>query len=80
MVAIEADIVCGARTDEFRHKLINSMIGIWQAIRRYPTPSGKKPSTEAQQTIDHAGTWRDAEHLADYYGRRKDNIKAFDMV
>ena len=76
VAAIEADIVCGARTDEFRHKLINSMIGI-AGDPQVSDAERKKALAEAQQTIDHAGTWRDAEHLADYYWGRKDNLNAF---
>ena len=76
MAAIEADIVCGARTDEFRHKLIDSMIGI-AGDPQVSDAERKKALAEAQQTIDHAGTWRDAEHLADYYWGRKDNLNAF---
>jgi len=73
---IEADIVCGARTDEFRHKLIGSMIGI-AGDPQVSDADRKRALSEAQQTIDHAGTWRDAEHLADYYWGRKDNLNAF---
>ena len=76
VAAIEADIVCGARTDEFRHKLTNSMIGI-AGDPQVSDAERKKALAEAQQTIDHAGTWRDAEHLADYYWGRKDNLNAF---
>jgi outer membrane protein OmpA-like peptidoglycan-associated protein len=76
VAAIEADIVCGARTDEFRHKLIDSMIGI-AGDPQVSDAERKKALAEAQQTIDHAGTWRDAEHLADYYWGRKDNLNAF---
>ena len=77
MLAIGKSIGCNGRTDEFRRKLINSMINLAGDPQVSPADQ-KKALDTAVSTIGIGGTWREAEHLADFFARRNDNSKALE--
>ena len=76
MDAIAADIGCNHRTDEFRRKLIDSMIAL-ASDPQVPADGQEKALEDAKEAIIISGSWRDAEHLADFFWRRKDDLNAF---
>jgi outer membrane protein OmpA-like peptidoglycan-associated protein len=75
MSGIAKDIGCNRRTDEFRRKLIDSMIDL-AGDPQVSAADQKKALERAEGTIAIGGTWRHAEHLADFYARRNDNAAA----
>lgn len=77
MAAIANDIVCGAQTDEYRGKLIDSLIDL-AGDPQVPASDRDRALARAQETIAIGGTWRNASHLADFYARRNDNLNAFE--
>jgi OOP family OmpA-OmpF porin len=76
MAAIANDIVCGVKTDEYRGKLIDSLIDL-AGDTSASAAERDRALASAQEAIAIGGTWRAAAHLADYYARRNDNRDAF---
>jgi len=75
MAAFGRSVGCNQRIDEFRRKLIDSMI----ALADDPQVSAadrQKALERAEGDMSIGGTWRHAEHLGDYYARRNNNLKA----
>ena len=79
MSAIGKSIGCNGRTDEFRRKLINSMILIWQAIRKCPPADQKKALDDGRKhdrPLAAPGVRRNIWQT--FSARRNDNSKALE--
>jgi outer membrane protein OmpA-like peptidoglycan-associated protein len=71
--AIEDDLVCGNRADEFKAKYAEFLVNLADA----PGPDAKRALTEAEDQVPKIGDWRAAAGLGDLYFRKADRAKAF---
>jgi outer membrane protein OmpA-like peptidoglycan-associated protein len=75
--SIEADIVCGEKSNDFRGKMIDFEIDL-ATNPSTPAADRKKALERASEDTGGGGTWREAKKLGDYYASVKDDGEAFE--
>jgi outer membrane protein OmpA-like peptidoglycan-associated protein len=76
LAGINKNFACNKHTDEFRRKLIDSMIDLAGDPKVSPEDH-EMALKHAGDALGIGGTWRQAKRLADFYADHKDNKAAF---